>query len=99
MYEGLEEAGLRNVNNKDLRIGRINGKECVFSHWQATVGKGMHIEELVQYMEMIEEDRHNEMLQFFFLQKDKIFIVTITDSQADFDKNRLIFDSIIRSFQ
>jgi len=82
-YQADLEAVVRNVQFKDFGIKSIANKECLFSHCQYTMQKNLHC----------------EALQVLFLHKNKTFIVTFGDSQANFNKNRPVFDSIISSFQ
>jgi len=68
---------------KDYRIGSISGKECVFIHQEVTGFEVLHMEQFV----------------VIFLHKDKTLFIVITDTQANFAKNRPVFDSIIGSFR
>jgi hypothetical protein len=74
---------LRDLQIKDFGTRKLGGKECLFCHYQGTM----------------EEANHLEQLQFIFSHKDKIFIITFSDNQANFVKNRSQFDSIADSFQ
>ena len=77
------ETIFQNVNIKNFEIRKIGGKECLFCHYQGTLGEGVHVEQL----------------QFLFQHGDKTFIVTLSDSQANFRKNRSLFNSIAGSFR
>ena len=77
------ETVYRNLKIKNFTIQKLGGKESIFSHYQGTMDEELLVEQL----------------QFAFLHKNKTFWVTISDSQANFEKNRNRFDSIIDSFR
>jgi len=86
--EEFEAMGAREINIKDFGVRKNGDREYLFWHFQHTT---VHLP--------TGENRHVEQINAHFLHNDMLFNVTALDSQANFDKNRPIFDSIINSFQ
>ncbi|MCL2711495.1 MAG: SUMF1/EgtB/PvdO family nonheme iron enzyme, partial [Planctomycetaceae bacterium] len=83
----VEESGGQNVRIFDFGHKQLGGRECLFIHIQMTLGEGTA------------KGLQLEQFQFMLPHKGKTLQVMLTDSPANFGKNRPIFDSIANSFQ
>jgi len=73
----------RNVKIINFGTTKIGNKSCLRAHAQYTTG----------------ETSHMETVQLFFVHKNKTFVVTATDVQANFNKNITTFTNILGSLQ
>jgi hypothetical protein len=73
----------RNVKIINFGTTKIGNKRCLRYHVQCTAGENSHL----------------EMIQLFFMHKNRTFCVTATDIQANFKKNAATFNNILGSLQ